>query len=93
MPKICPNYTQNKLKIFPRYAILTSKCPHLLNALRSEKVSVKIKDVSASVFVTGGAACRAAKVRPNQTEEADACFAVSLDRLQNIEEVIVVTRI
>ena len=34
-----------------------------------------------------------AKVRPNQTEEAGARLAVSLDRLQNIEEVVLATRI
>ena len=34
-----------------------------------------------------------AKVRPNQTEEACARLAVSLDRLQNIEEVVLATRI
>ena len=33
-----------------------------------------------------------AKVRPNQTEEAGARLAVSLDRLQNIEEVVLATR-
>ena len=34
-----------------------------------------------------------AKVQPNQTEEACARLAVSLDRLQNIEEAVLATRI
>ena len=52
------------------------------------------EEVHQQVFLSlEGTAAGLAKVQPNQTEEACARLAVSLDRLQNIEEVVLATKI